>query len=106
MLCDMKLLVALTFGAAVLLSNATTSNAQQSPVTAIDIALEPDDTMMQRANAANARLREDFPKGFSLDETHSAHVTLLQRYVRTADLDKVYDAVDKVLARKKSRAGS
>lgn len=101
MLCDMKLLVALTFGAAVLLSNATTSNAQQSPVTAIDIALEPDDTMMQRANAANARLREDFPKGFSLDETHSAHVTLLQRYVRTADLDKVYDAVDKVLARKK-----
>ena len=29
--------------------------AQENPVTAIDIALEPDDTMVQHAMAANAR---------------------------------------------------
>jgi 2'-5' RNA ligase len=93
----MKPLAALAFGVTAF-GNASASNAQQSPVTAIDIALEPDDTMLQHAKADNARLRNDFPKGFSLDATHSPHVTMLQRYVRTADLDKVYDAADKVLA--------
>jgi hypothetical protein len=44
--------------------------AQQNPVTAIDIALEPDATMVQHAMAAIARLLKSFPKGFSLDETH------------------------------------
>jgi hypothetical protein len=48
--------------------------AQQNPVTAIDIALEPDATMVQHAMDANARLRKSFPKGFALDETHSAHL--------------------------------
>ena len=36
-------------------------------VTAIDIALEPDATMLQHAKAANARLLKSFPKGFALD---------------------------------------
>jgi hypothetical protein len=35
--------------------------AQQNPVTAIDIALEPDATMIQHATAANARLLKSFP---------------------------------------------
>jgi len=35
--------------------------AQQNPVTAIDIALEPDATMVQHAMAANARLLKSFP---------------------------------------------
>src|ERR1700722_1029967 len=43
--------------------------AQQNPVTAIDIALEPDTTMVQHAMAANARLLKSFPKGFALGET-------------------------------------
>jgi hypothetical protein len=38
--------------------------AQQNSVTAIDIALEPDATMIQHATAANARLLTSFPKGF------------------------------------------
>jgi hypothetical protein len=37
--------------------------AQQNPVTAIDIALEPDATMVQHAMDANARLRKSFPNG-------------------------------------------
>src|SRR6266581_3374992 len=77
------------------------SLAQQNPVTAIDIALEPDATMLQHAQADNARLLKSFPKGFALDATHNPHVTMLQQFVRTADLDKVYDAVNKVLAREK-----
>src|SRR5690348_10196705 len=44
--------------------------AQQNPVTAIDIALEPDATMVQHAMAANARLLKALPKGFALDKTH------------------------------------
>ncbi len=70
----------------------------QNPVTAIDIALEPDAIMVQHAEAANARLLKVYPKGFSLDASHHPHITMLQRYVRTADLDKVYAAAGKVLA--------
>jgi phosphoserine phosphatase len=71
---------------------------EENPVTAIDILLEPDTTMIQHAEAANARLRSVFPKGFALDATHHPHITLVQRFVRTADLDKVYAAADKVIA--------
>jgi len=67
--------------------------AQQNAVTAIDIALEPDATMVQHAMAANARLLKSFPKGFALDETHHPHVTMLQQFVRTDDLDKVCGAI-------------
>ncbi len=77
------------------------SLAQQNPVTAIDIALEPDATMLQHAQADNARLLKSFPKGFALDATHNPHVTMLQQFVRTADLEKVYAALDKVFATEK-----
>ena len=46
----------------------------------------------------NARLLQDFPKGFALDATHNPHISMLQQFVRTADLDKVYAAAGKVLA--------
>lgn len=78
--------------------------AQQNAVTAVDIALEPDATMMQHAKAANARLLKSFPKGFMLDATHHPHVTMLQQFVRTDDLDKVFAAAGAVLAKEKPRA--
>ncbi len=77
---------------------ADTPSAKQNSITAIDIALEPDATMIQHAQAVNARLRKAYPKGFALDASHHPHITMLQRYVRTADLDKVYAAAGKVLA--------
>jgi hypothetical protein len=70
----------------------------QSEVTAIDILLEPDSTMLKYSDANNARLLAVFPKGFTLDSAHRPHITLIQRFVRTADLDKVYAAAEKVLA--------
>jgi len=97
----MKVLAALGIVLGSLLAYAGTSSAQQNPVTAIDIALEPDATMIQHAQADNARLLKAFPKGFALDATHHPHVTMLQRYVRTADLDKVYAAANQVLANEK-----
>jgi acid phosphatase (class A) len=72
---------------------------QASSVTAIDILLEPDATMLGRAADNNASLREVFPKGFALDATHTPHITVIQRFVRTADLDKVYAAATQVLVR-------
>jgi hypothetical protein len=69
-----------------------------SAITAIDILLEPDAAMLALARANNARLRKVYPKGFALDEMHNPHITLIQRFVRTADLDKVYAAAGRVLA--------
>jgi hypothetical protein len=73
----------------------------QPPLMAIDIALEPDAVMMNRALADNAALRANVPQGFALDATHRAHVTLLQCFVRTADLPTIYAATEEILAREK-----
>jgi len=72
--------------------------AEQTPVTAIDILLEPDATMLQRCEANNARLLKVYPKGFALDAAHRPHITMIQCFVHTADLDKVFAAAHKVLA--------
>jgi 2'-5' RNA ligase len=101
MLGYMKILAALGVGLAALIGHAERSNAQQNAVTAIDIALEPDAIMIRHAKADNARLLKAFPKGFALDATHHAHVTMLQQFVRTDDLDKVYAVANKVLGKEK-----
>jgi len=68
----------------------------QPQATAVDILLEPDATMLKHAAAENRKLLAVYPKGFSLDAAHRPHITLLQAFVRTADLDKVYAAAGKV----------
>src|ERR1035438_7376115 len=79
-------------------AQAPAPGSDRTSVTAIDILLDPDATMMKRSEAVNARLRSVYPKGFALDASHRPHITLLQRFVRTADLDQVYAAANKVLA--------
>jgi phosphoglycolate phosphatase-like HAD superfamily hydrolase len=64
---------------------------------AINVLLNPDAAMVERAQATNARLRESYPDGFALDANHAPHITILQRFVRTADLDAVANAVAEVL---------
>lgn len=95
---------AMGLGLALVLGCAQGAVAQQNPVTAVDIALEPDATMLRHAKDANARLLGSFPKGFALDETHHPHVTMLQQFVRTADLDKVYAAATAVLVKEKPKS--
>ena len=71
---------------------------KDTPLTAIDILLDPAEAMVKHAKEANARLLENYPDGFTLGKTHHPHISVLQRYVRTKDLDKVYAAVQKVTA--------
>ncbi|MFI8392956.1 hypothetical protein [Streptomyces sp. NPDC085540] len=67
-------------------------------LTAVDVLVDPDETTLRHAHAWNARMRESVPDGFALDASHRPHITTLQRYVRTADLDDVYEAVHRTLA--------
>ena len=60
---------------------------------------QPDATMLRHSAADNASLLNAYPEGFALDASHRPHITMLQSFVRTADLDKVYAAVGKVIAR-------
>jgi 2'-5' RNA ligase len=69
---------------------------------AINVLLDPDDATVERAQATNARLREDYPDGFALDAEHAPHITILQRFVRTAHLDEVANAVAQVLRSEQS----
>ncbi len=99
----MILVRSLTWGALALgltlTSAGTTTAADEPAVTAIDLVLLPDATLTQKALAANARLRAADPQGFALDATHVPHVSVVQAFVRTADLEKVYEAVGQVVAR-------
>jgi hypothetical protein len=82
----------------VLALTTTVSLAADVTVTAIDVLLLPDATMLRRAESVNANHLKVYPQGFALDATHRPHITMIQRFVRTADLDKVYAAVGKVIA--------
>ena len=78
-----------------------TSSTAQNPVTAIDIVLQPDATMIEHAQAANAGLLKNFPKGYSLDAEHRPHISVMGGYFYTANLDKTYAALERVLATEK-----
>jgi hypothetical protein len=75
------------------------ADTQQNALTAIDIALEPDQTMAGHAKLANAALLQNFPKGYALDATHDAHVTMFSGYVPTAYLPKIYAAAGEVFTK-------
>src|ERR1035438_10831201 len=83
------------------LDNDTGLRTLTSTITALDIVLEPDETMIQHAQAANAGLLKNFPRGFPLGDEHAPHMSVMGGYVYTADLDKLYAAAGKVLASEK-----
>lgn len=99
-----QVLAAIGLGLGLAIAIVPGAVAQQNPVTAIDIALEPDATMVQHAMIANARLHKTFPKGFALDQSHHPHISMLQQFVRTDDLDKVFAAANAVMAKEKPTA--
>jgi len=105
MLKTLKVLTIIVMVAGVLMvCGATTYAGSRNPTTAIDVALEPDSTMIRRAETVNAHLRMSYPKGFALGKTHHPHISCLQRYVRTADLDNVYVTIGKILNEEKPAA--
>jgi acid phosphatase (class A) len=77
---------------------ALAQGKQTDDVIAIDVLLQPDQTMITKANATNVRLRGNLPAGYELDATPAPHITLLQRFVRAKDLDAVSAAITKVIA--------
>jgi hypothetical protein len=89
---------------AVTLAKKKKSSAAQSPITAIDILLEPDAAMIQHAQAANAGLLKNYPKGYSLDDDHQPHISVAGGYYYTEALDKLYTAAGDVLANEKVKS--
>jgi hypothetical protein len=83
------------------MKGTATAAAKQNLITAIDILLEPDATMIRHAQAANAGLLKNYPKGYTLDNEHQPHISVMGGYMYTANLDKLYAAVGKVLANQK-----
>ena len=81
--------------AAVLVLSATQIHAQGRLI-AIDVLLQPDAKMLEEAANWNARMREQSPEGFKLDEQHAPHITLLQRFIAESDLAAVLAAADRV----------
>jgi hypothetical protein len=79
-------------------SDPVAARKQDDSIVAIDVVLEPDETMAARARAVNARLLTVYPDGFALDADHQPHLTMPQRFVRAADLNDVYAAANKILA--------
>jgi hypothetical protein len=71
----------------------------QSDIVAIDVLLDPDQTMLDSAKVYNGMMQKNYsgPGSYSLDAVHNPHITVLQCFVRTADLEKVYSAVAKVV---------
>jgi len=67
-------------------------------LTAIDILVNPDDETIAKAKVVNQRLRKSVPSGYALDASHQPHITTLQCYVKTAQLDRVFDAVGGAIA--------
>src|SRR5579859_3436872 len=79
------------------LDSDTTSSRLHGTITAVDIVLEPDATMIQHAQAANAGLLKNFPKGYALGDEHAPHISVMGGYVYTASLNELYTAAGKVL---------
>jgi 2'-5' RNA ligase superfamily len=83
----------------ILFSSSLKYASAQTGITAIDILLGPDKTMLDSAKVYNNLMRKNYSGAgsFSLDATHNPHITVLQCFVKTADLEKVYAAVARVV---------
>ena len=65
---------------------------------AINVLLDPDAATVEKARAVNARLRQNEPRGFALDANHAPHITLVQGFVRQAEIEAVAGALRSALA--------
>jgi hypothetical protein len=89
--------------ALILLSSSINVLSAQSDITAIDVLLDPDQAMLDSAKVYNEIMQRNFSGAgsFSLDALHTPHITVLQCFVRSAELEKVYAAVARVVKRER-----
>jgi hypothetical protein len=78
---------------------AAISQASGDRLIAIDVLLDPGPGMVAKAEAANAKLRANYPQGYTLGRDQVAHITLVHRFVRESDLPAIEQAVAKVAAK-------
>src|SRR4051794_33160716 len=88
-----------TTGAQDVLGTDAPAKTDGDRVIAIDVLLEPGPVMVAKAEAANAKLRTNYPKGYTLGPEQVAHISLVHRYVREKDLPAIEAAVAKVAAK-------
>ncbi len=65
-------------------------------VIAIDVVVLPPPSVEEKVNAVNKMLVDEC-KSFALDDTHKAHMTVVQTYIRERDLHAVLKEVEAVL---------
>jgi len=92
--------------AMILFSSSFKHAMAQSGITAIDVLLDPDHTMLDSAMKYNNLMRKNYSGAgsYELDALHNPHITVLQCFVKTTDLEKVCTAVAKVVAVEKPTA--
>jgi hypothetical protein len=75
----------------------------QSDLMAIDVLLDPDQTMVDSAKVYNNLMQQNYsgPGSFTLDAIHNTHITVLQCFVKITDLEKVKMAVAAVVESEK-----
>jgi hypothetical protein len=91
-----KPLIKILWSLALILGITTFNSAMaQSGITAIDILLDPGKTMLDSAKGYNQIMQKNYsgPGSYSLDELHTPHITVLQCFVITSALEKVYATV-------------
>ena len=82
-------------------SGAAISQTSGDRVIAIDVLLEPSPVMGAKAEAVNAKLRANYPQGYTLGRNQVAHLTLVHRFVRESDLPAIEQAVAKIVAKER-----
>jgi hypothetical protein len=65
---------------------------------AINVLLLPDAATAEKTLSTNARLLKNYPAGFALDANHAPHITLVQQFVKRADLAAVANVVAAALS--------
>lgn len=89
--------------ALILFTSFLKSASAQSDIVAIDVMLNPDQTMLDSAKVYNALMQKNYSGvgSYSLDELHTPHITVLQCFVKKSNLEKIYAAVAKVVKSEK-----
>jgi hypothetical protein len=67
-------------------------------LTAVDILVEPDAAAIERARAVNRRMPLSIPAGLTLDDSHLPHITMLQRYLVSPELEAAFAAIEAAVA--------
>jgi hypothetical protein len=78
-------------------SMAFAQPAKKPDLVAINVLLRPDTKMVSSAQSVNTKLKENNHQGFSLDESHIPHISLVQAYVYSSDVNAVFTAVNKAI---------